>query len=812
MRCLLREGKRREGLEGEGVLGVAYAKAMVPFAGSALLVGRAKVHAGGGAGRSCGAVATRTGVMRAGAVCTGLVWAALLSVPGGVIGLAAAAGTAEQAGSAQAGAVEAPAPAAEATSAIAARLLDPTLADKVRQGAAEVLLQRAEDDEARAALSRALEGPISGTGGGIYVLRAIAASPDVSLRLFSILAQRVAVAEADELARLYEALGSFRVRDSARLLVAAVELGDVGGAGGGGEGGVVIPPEARAAAFAALERLSSRDDIPRDAAAWRTWLQESEQLTESEWRFALVRSLSRRSMLAERERDAVVQRLVEALRKQHVLTAQGERSALIATLLRDEQARVRDLGFELASRELAAGNTPGQEVVEAARELLAGRLPGVRASAADLLRAMAPADAGATIQEALSRESDPIAAAALLRASSRWPSSETAPAVLRWIEAGPPASDAAYEAAWQLSRAAALGQADGQRVLAALRRVEPASLTPAACTLLAALGSEADRDMLMPLLRTGAPAVRLAIAEGLVFDGARSDAVLNAALMDDALFDAAIRTALANDPTAADFEMARALPATTSEVRVAGLMRLAQGLTSVDLLTALRADGVEPSLRTQLLTLLVGQDRVLSQMRDPDERRAIGRGILLLATAQVERGELEAAAATIESSPFAARPAEVEGLVELRIAVLVALGRFELIDADEGAVAPLEGPPEPAEGPAPMTPPGIIEAWVRGAELGVGRPGAGGVIDRVREQFGPLLSDGQRQRLDGLEARLAKETKGAAQGDGVQDGAAVAPAPAGGSRPGDKPNSKPADARPGEPRPEEPGATRPPRG
>ena len=645
---------------------------------------------------------------------------------------------------------------------LAARLMDATLTDRARQGAADELVKRAEEDGVRAMLARALAGPLAGTGGGIYVLRGVATSPDVSLRLFSMLSQRLSAAPMEERPRVYEALGSFRTRDAARLLVAAVE---------GAEAEQWA--EARAAAFGALERLSSREDLARDAAAWRDWLARSEALTESEWRFALLGDLSKRSMAVERERDLVLTRLVEALRKQHLLMAQGERSVLIAALLGDEQARVRALGFELASRELAAGNTPGPEVVEAARRLLGGRLASVRASAADLLRAIAPEDGGPTIHEALARETDPVVAAALLRAASRWPSSETAPAVMRWIEAGPPASDAAFEAAWQLSRVAQLTSDDGARVLARLRALDAASLTPAGCTLLASLGDDEDRDALMPLLRGGAPAVRLAIAEALVFDPVRSDAVLAAATMDDALFDAAIRTALANDPTATDFAMARALPAPTSEVRVAGLLRLARGLSSMELLTALQAEGIEPAMRSQLLTLLVGQDRVLSEMASPDGRRAIGRGVFLLASAQVERGELEAAAATIESSPFAARPVEVEGLEELRIAVLAGLGRFELIDGDNAAIVLLdeasangmEGPPEPVvvpiepvepEVPRAPSPPGIVEAWVRGAELGSARPTARAVLSRVRAQFGTQLTDGQRARLGRVEGALVK--------------------------------------------------------
>ncbi len=711
-----------------------------------------------------GAGAVRAGVTRGGVVRGGLMMGV---VAAGAVMLGGA--RIEQPvvvpdrAAAQAPVASADASAVETVDQFAARLMDATLTDRARQSAADELVKRADEDGVRATLARALEGPLAGTGGGSFVLRAVVASPNVSLRLFSVLSQRLAAAPVEERPRVYEALGAFRTRDSARLLVAAVE--------GGSDGKPT--PEARAAAFSALERLSSRDDLARDSAAWREWLNKAEALTESEWRFALLGDLSRRSMSAERERDLVVLRLVEALRKQHLLTPQGERSVLIAALMGDEQARVRDLGFELASRELAAGNTPGPEVVDAARRLLGGRLPSVRASAADLLRAIAPEDGGPTIYQALETETDAVVAAALLRAASRWPSSAHAPAVMRWIEAGPPASDAAFEAAWQLSRSAQLASADAERVLARLRMLDAASLTPAGCTLLASLGSEADRDAMMPLLKGGAPAVRLAIAEALVFDPARSDAVLAAATMDDALFDAAIRTALANEPTAVDFAMARALPSPTSEVRVAGLLRLARGLSSQELLTALMADGVELALRSQLLTLLVGQDRALSEMANPDGRRAIGRGVFLLASAQVERGELEAAAATIESSPFAARPVEVEGLLELRIAVLAGLGRFELIDADDAVFMPvdhggeegIEGPPEPEVVPVePMepavpvvlSPPGIVEAWVRGAELAAARPSARAVLARVRAQFGTQLSDEQRSRLGLIEAVLAK--------------------------------------------------------
>jgi HEAT repeat protein len=612
---------------------------------------------------------------------------------------------------------------------------DPTASDRVRQNAANALVARSEDDSIRNLLAQAVREPLAGMGSAVFVVKAIAAAPVVSPRLFPAVAERLNFAELDELPRLCEALGNFRTREAAALLVGIAEDPD--------------KADAHASAFLALERLSARDDIAPTAAAWRAWLDQALGLSEPEWRFALVRDLAARTRRLEEQRDASMTRLVDALRKQHLLTPTPERSALIASLMGDEQARVRDLGFELASRELAAGGTPGPEVVNAARALLASAQPGVRAAAADMLRAIAPPSAGETVQRALDREQDPMAAAALLRAASRWPTSKLIPVALHWVKQSPPASDAAMDALWQLSRRAMLPSESRQEVLEHLRSMDPGTWTPSGCSLVAALGGPGERDALVGLLDSGTPDVRLAAAEALVFDPLRRDALVRAAMRDSALFDLAVSALLAGGPTAADFQLMRAFPAPTPEVQLAGALRLARGLPAPDLLIAAQDDGLESALRAQLLGLLVSPERTLSELANPDARHAIGRGVCALANLQIERGELEAAASTIESSPFVARPGEVEGLVQLRIAILVALGRFELIDADAAASdSDLVGPPMPI-------PPSIVEAWVRGVELAAGRPSAGAAIARLRERFERVLTNAQLARVGAVEAKIA---------------------------------------------------------
>ncbi|MFZ2874079.1 MAG: hypothetical protein WAZ94_06310, partial [Phycisphaerales bacterium] len=257
-------------------------------------------------------------------------------------------------------------------------LRDVTLSDARRLKAARELVRRAEEPVVREVLGAELAKPLAGTGAGAMILRAVGEMPDAPLRLFPLLAQRLAEAPVDELPRLMQAVSSFHTRDAARLLVLHASPREA--------------PEVSVAAFDGLVRLSGRADIPAEHGAWSAWLAECDQYSESQWRLSLAAAMARRADQLAAERQGAVTRLIDSYRRLHLATAPEQRSPLIAEFLGAETPEVRDLGFELAGRELTAGSTLGPAVAAAALSLTSAPSPRVRAQAATLLWQMAPAE------------------------------------------------------------------------------------------------------------------------------------------------------------------------------------------------------------------------------------------------------------------------------------------------------------------------------------------------------------------------------------------------------------------------------------
>lgn len=637
-------------------------------------------------------------------------------------GLAAAGITAPVAGQVGPEVGASPAPAGDG--ALDA-LRDVTLSDARRLNAARELVRRAEEPRVRGVLAAELAKPLAGTGAGAMILRAVGETPDAPLRLFPLLAQRLAEAPVDEVPRLLQAVSSFHTRDAARLLVLHATPREA--------------PEVAAAAFEGLVRLSGRADIPAEHGAWSAWLAECDQYSESQWRLTLATAMARRADQLAAERQGAVTRLIDSYRRLHLATAPEQRSPLIAEFLGAETPEVRDLGFELAGRELTAGSTLGPAVAAAALALTSAPSPRVRAQAATLLWQMAPAETAPGLARALSVEREPGAAGALLLACSRWPSRDLVAPSVAWLANGSGAAAAASTCVAAMARAALLTSGERAEVLGLLRAWPDDALGPSSIWLLASLGDDGDLDRLAPLLESADASVRLAAAEALVWDERYTSALVIAARTEPDMFEVASRALLVHDPSLASMRTLLSLPQPEPAVARPLIERLAAALPTNDLWT-LASELSDPSLRRSMLVMLNADMRQMAAAEREDQHAALAGSVLALAGLQLASKEPDGALLTIEHSPFAAggtaeQPLpEPDGLRRMHVVALVALNRVEQaasLDAKDAG------------------------AWIDGLALAADRPWAGAVLAEVEQRFGASLTPDQAARLAPLRGKIA---------------------------------------------------------
>ena len=599
-------------------------------------------------------------------------------------------------------------------------LRDGSASDRARLGAARALVDQSEDDSIREALRAELALPLAGAGGGAYLLQVLGEMPEGPARLYPLLAARLPLTAVDEVPKLLRALGVFRSRASARLLVMYTDAR--------------YPDEVVEAALDALEHLSARSDLARDAAAWQGWLTQMEDQSEAGWRAMLTASLAARvDAQVARTVDLTLQ-LGDALRQLHLATPQENRGELLDSMLRNRDSAVRSVGLELVSRELSAAGDIDRRVGDATLALLADEDPLVRASAARLVRQLAPDNACEAITRALVAERDPKPAGALLLGAARWPSPLLVEAAMRWLATTGPAREPACEAAWRLYRAGELDSGHQARLLSLVRDWADDAMTPAACGVLATLGESPDRERLRPLLFAKQSSLRHAVAEALLWYPEFLDDLVRAARADPDLYDVASRGLLQNAPTSAGLRQLLSLPKPSTETAMLGISRLARALSARDLLEVTK--GVkDEAMRVLLLRQLTADSREISERINPEMLPALAEGAVLLADLQLDAREPDQALSTLELSPFfgpGALPAPRQFGV-LRCSALAALGKIEA--ADEAG-----GPPE---------------AWIRGLEIAVKQDFAPALGAEIKRRFGAGLGGELERKVDVLLAQAA---------------------------------------------------------
>ncbi len=595
-----------------------------------------------------------------------------------------------------------------------AMLADTTVPVADRRAAARRLLLADDPPSRRAVLDYLAKASADPDGPHQQLLVALASRTTAPAWLAGPLvdAARAALPRPGE--SLIAALATLRTQAAARALVDAL--------------GAATSSEQRSAAVAALRRMTGRE-LGDDHAAWAQWLADVEFLPELDWRQVLWEGLARRADEQARLADAAITRIIDAKRREFVDLPEtgGARSLLLAALLVDELPPMRRLAVTLVQRELANGRRLDDIVVDSTVELLSDPSPELRASAANLLAALAPPQAGAVVADALAQEGDPRAAGAMLRALARWPSAQSAPMVLHWLKLDRGARAGAIDAAAAFRRAGLLTDPAERRLVAeALRQLPPGAMSDTSAWLLVQVGDQADIAYVAGWLKNPSAALRLRAAEAIASTVDGVDLLLAACGDDLALFPAAARAMAAHRATPQGFRQLAAIPA-PDEFRTPGLRSVAAELAAGELVDV--ASALEPpTLREAILAPLAGQ-------LSPSERRGLIpdkiRGIVLLARTRLALGQPGSALDALDALAPLSGAAYADTLAS-RATALLWLNRIP--EAEK-----LDAPPS---------------AWLDALEFAISQPHAREIAASIKTRFGAKLSTEQRERLAALVSRM----------------------------------------------------------
>lgn len=502
-----------------------------------------------------------------------------------------------------------------------------------------------------------------------------------------------------------------------------------------------------------LARQTAREDLTTPAQ-WLNWWDTHRADSPDQWYRALARARAERNRALEDDRRRLGAEVERLYRQLHALTPVGERSPMIAELIRSDQAVNVRIGFELAHRTLLNARSLGPEVVAAGIARLRDADAAMRREASRLLDRMDPPDVGPRVAEALRTEDDPEAAAAMLRIIARQPQPDLGEAVTRWASEPGPARDPALGAGAALLASGNLPDRGRRARLEAAAReaVESGQASVASLRFLAGVGRT---DLCVPLLASPSREIVVAAGEALAPSPEHLGALIEAARGNAELFPSASRALQDHDATGEGLDTLLSLPAPNNGAEMAeSVSQLARRLSPGELLGAARTIDSVP-LRLAALAHVASPD-FMTNPRDDDARREL---LALLLDARLDAddpdGVLQALGALqndIETAPFASQ----------RVAALLRLGRIDDAEQVDGV-----------EDVPPAT-------WLAALDVCRDQPFAAQLAGAILDRFGATLTDEQLRRLEEFEPSV--EPAASSEGEtGAETDEALGQAPSAGA-------------------------------
>lgn len=462
---------------------------------------------------------------------------------------------------------------------------------------------------------------------------------------------------------------------------------------------------------------------------------------------------------ALRERDLIVERLVQTTRRLYQATAAEQRDAMLVEILSSDIGALRTLGLALVEQELADAQRLAPSVGTGIAALLATPDARVRASAARLLHRLAQPGVEEQVLDALAYETDKDAAAELLNAAARQPTARLIAPTLRWLTSDGAAREAAAQSGLALVRAGTLtNPADREAMSGILRQIPAARLSPPATRLFALVGTHEDRVSLVPLLVSPDPSTRLAVAESLITDARFVNDVVAAAQQDPALIDTAVRSLATHRASLDGLALLQKLPFANPDAK---RNATAQLTSAMDLSTLILAAD-ESARDAAFVETLLGRLAETNPPTDPVQAVLHARVLLRLAESRLSQSRPDRTLALIDRiTPYAPElpDFDVVRYARARTIALVWLDRLEdsaLVDSDP-------------------------EHWLDALAILAAEPIGPEVATVIRSRFALTLSPEQIERLNTIEARSLTGPRPNRNDQSVERPAESPPVPAGGA-------------------------------
>lgn len=479
-------------------------------------------------------------------------------------------------------------------------------------------------------------------------------------------------------------------------------------------------------AFIALCTMVGFDPTVVDLTDLAEWMEGSRTGTESQWYMEVA---TRNASLA-RSRTAdvadAISELITSYRTSYDLLkdAPDRRPELLIRLIDHDREELREFGYTLAERELQAARQLGVAFNQRVAAQLIHPSSETRVRAARLLPRLGFDDGGTALGEALSLETDPVVAGAMLEAvSQRWRVSQMAPHVVRWIAFDSPARAPAFDAARTLIEASAMTEQsyiDAVRSALASVRSSPPTLTTVA--LATVIGGDEDIASLSAYLSRlvsdqaeSADARRrlVALAPIVAARPEFASTLADAAQVIPDLAPSASRSISLGQPPSAAASLIVALPFVTPRARQTALSPLVQQLSDTELVSlALRLD---TETKIIFLRMALGRDS-LKNAPPSDEFVISVRSVM--ADALILQHEPQAALEVIQDVVLSEQSVHRDDLLSIRTRAQLALGNIE-------EVIRMDVPPH-------LWLAGLRDAfWIRQSDVAL-------IVAQIRERFRPF--------------------------------------------------------------------------
>ena len=587
----------------------------------------------------------------------------------------------------------------EATSPTAE--IDTRMAELIRTGDASALaavLDSADQASLERAVAALVSAPTNGLAADPLVVRSLAA--------------RLAEAKGGARVQILRALARTSRRDAVAAVIGALEQSNTWN-----DSDAVVRT---------LIAQTGRADLGADADAWRRWWAGIEWIPEAEWLRRVAAWQADRAGELDNRLSRSDRRLADLARSLYSLTPDADRPAFLLALLGDEMGVLRGVGLELATRAVLDARPLPDGLFELAAMILSNARAGNRARAARLIAAAGMDRFGARLAEAVERERDPDAAAAILDALAI--SAKPGPiarAAAGWLERAAVAPSAARALLRVIDTGGSLDPETLELADTVLRPDAGVTLGASGVALFGRIAADTDYLRLTELLTHDDAGIRNAAAASLSSRAIGIEPLLRAAALNHTYFMPAARAIAEFEPIASGWRRLSAMEGAPDEA----LRAVIAAMPDAEIILAAESEQ-NPA---RILMLLEGLDVPAGDTNPAAAPTKPGRSAVLRVRAIFALGRDADPIADAERWPANAWRDEIG--FDPAAAARLCQGRFE---------HPAERQPTVAEWLA------ALERTLR-TQPAVCRT----LMDFLRENGRVDLTDAQRERVDEISRKLS---------------------------------------------------------